>query len=204
MKILRIVITALALMFCALLFWLFANRLLFYRATVLELPIQFEPGFSLTHEFSVDIERTYWVAIRYNEIFRSTVEIPSPLDEFAAEFEVRSKNKVVAKGSTTSLPDGRWGGPAPWATARDHVTRYLGSFEAQPRTAYSLSLQITNAQPRLTSKAARAIVTIDWRFDEFRGLRESLLVWTGVGIGIATLLVYSPVLLHWKRERQRG
>jgi hypothetical protein len=176
--------------------WLSARHLLFYRQTVLKVPIRFEPDFSFNRKFTVDVPLTYWVAVEYDDIFRTSVEVPVPRDEFTAEFEVTSRDKVIVKGSTTSLPD--WSGP--WANTGKSLIRYLGSFEAKPRTAYSVSLRITSAQPKLISKGATAIVTIDWRFDEFRQLRETLLILIGAGIGTALLLLYVPIVLHWIRK----
>jgi hypothetical protein len=86
MKILRFCIIVLGLIFAAGILWLYAHHLLFYRQTVLEAPIRFEEGFSLNREFTVDTPQSYWVAIQYDEIFRSTVEVPTPRDEFTAEF----------------------------------------------------------------------------------------------------------------------
>lgn len=200
MTVLRVIVTSLALVFCLLLLLLAANHLLFYRATVVKIPIQFRPGFSVSREFWVDIPRTYWVAIQYNRIFRSSVETPTPVDEFTAEYEVRSKDMVIAKGSTASLPD--WSGP--WANTGKGLIRYLGSFEAKPHLMYSVLLQITSAQPRLISNDAVAVVAIDSGIDEFRQLRESLLTGIGAVLSGALLFVYVPVVLRRLRRESRN
>lgn len=196
-KVIKALLITVLLLFCALLLWLYALHLLFYRRTVLETPICFDPGFSLTREFTVDIPVKYWVAIQYDDIFRSTVEVPVPRDEFTAEFEVTSQNKLIAKGSTATYPD--WSGP--WASNRDHVTRYLNSFDAERGKIYQVSLRITSAQPRLVPKNPKAMVVVDWGFDEFRKLRESLLVYVGAGIGIAVFL-YGCFALRSRLSRE--
>lgn len=124
----RILVYALALLFFAALLWLHGQHLLFYRRTVLEAPIRFEEGFSFTRQFTIDTSTLYWVAIRYDEIFRNTVEMPVPRDEFTAEFEITSQDRVIAKGGTASAPDWSGGGPAPWSSNKNQVTRYLDSF----------------------------------------------------------------------------
>jgi hypothetical protein len=158
MRIFRACLIVLVLLFAASLLWLQFHHLLFYRRTVLDAPIRFEEGFSLKRQFTVDTPLTYWVAVQYDEIFRSTVEVPVPQDEFTAEFEVTSRDQVIAKGSTASyLPDWKNGGPAPWASKRDQVTRYLDSFHAERGDMYSVSLHITRLMPGLIGKKSPII-----------------------------------------------
>lgn len=189
MRIFRVFLIVLVFLFAAGLVWLQFNHVLFYRRAVLDVPIRFEEGFSLNREFTVDTSQTYWVAIQYDEVFRITIEVPVPQDEFAAKFEVISKDQVIAKGSTASyLPDWKNGGPAPWASNRNQITRYLDSFHAERGKKYSLSLQITQLLPRLVGKNPRAMVFLDGRFDEFYQLREILLISVGAVIGILILI----------------
>jgi hypothetical protein len=196
-KWLGVSIIILTLLYVACLGWLYAHHLLFYRRLVLELPIRFEEGFSFKRQFTVDMPGTYWVAIEYDEIFRSTPEVQLPHDEFTTDFEITSKDKLIAKGSTATHPD--WSGP--WANTGNRLIRYLGSFDAQPREVYQLSLRITAALPRLLPKRAKAIVEIDAGFDEFRSLRESLLLAVGVVIAIVILLYTWSMLRSRRKER---
>lgn len=177
---------------------LYAQHLLFYRRVIFEVPIRFEEGFSFKRRFTVDAPVTYWVGIQYDEVFRSTPELQLPRDEFAAEFEVTSQNKSVVKGSTASIP--AWSGP--WANTGNRLIRYLGSFNARPGEMYELSLRITGASPRLLSKAPKALVEIDWSFDQSRPLRESLLLWIGLLIAIL-MFAYAWSVLHSHRKKGR-
>jgi hypothetical protein len=187
MKILRFCIIVLVLIFTAGVLWLYLHHL-FYRRTVLKVPIRFEEGFSFKRQFTVDTPVTYWVAIQYDDIFRSSMEIPVPRDELTAEFEVTSRDRLIAKGGTASAPDWSGGGPAPWSSNKDHVTRYLDSFSAEPGKPYQVSLRITSVRPRLVSKKPNAMIVVDWHFDEFRYLRNSLLFCGGAAISILILL----------------
>jgi hypothetical protein len=178
--------------------WFYAHRLIFYRITVLEVPVRFEKGFSLNREFTVDIPADYWVAIQYEEIFRSTVEIPVPRDEFAAESEVASQDKVIAKGGTAR------GGPAPWASNRNQVTRYLNSFHAEPGKRYSVSVHITDLLPGLVGKNPKALVEIEPGFTLFYDLRKSLFIYAAAGIGIVVILLCVYIMLRARRTRRIG
>jgi|HubBroStandDraft_4_1064222.scaffolds.fasta_scaffold54218_2 hypothetical protein len=195
MKILRFCIIVLVLIFTAGVLWLFSCHLLFYQETVLKVPIRFEEGFSVRSDFTIDLPQIYWVAIQYDETFQTTREAPIPRDEFTAEFEVKSKEQVIAKGSTANHPD--WSGP--WLTNRDKVTRYLESFQAERGKKYSLSLKITRLLPGLVGKNPQALVVIDWKFDEFRQLREFLLI--GLGIIIGILFLIERLLTRRKRSK---
>src|ERR1700680_2649614 len=99
MKILRFCIIVLVLIFTAGVLWLFSCHLLFYRETVLQVPIRFEEGFSVRSDFTIDLPQTYWVAIQYDENVHITWESSTPPDELTAEFEVKSKEQVIGKGS---------------------------------------------------------------------------------------------------------
>lgn len=173
-----------AVLYSGLLLWLFSCHLLFYRETVLQVPIRFEEGFSVRSDFTIDLPQTYWVAIQYDENFHITRETSIPHDEFTAEFEVKSKEQVIGKGSTANHPD--WSGP--WLMNRDRVTRYLESFQAERGKKYSLSLEIKRLLPGLVGKNPQALVVVDWKYDEFRPLREFLLIGLGIIIGIVFLI----------------
>ena len=179
--------------------WIYAHRFIFYRQTVLEVPIRLEQGFSLNREFRVDMPANYWVGIRYDEVFRSTVKVPVPQDEFTAESEVRLRDKVIANGGTMSLPG--WTGP--WASNRDQVTRYLTSFRAKPGNRYSVLLRITGLLPGLVGKNPKALVEVDPRLTLFHDFRKSLFIYASVAIGIVILLYGSFVLRsRWRSTRQ--
>jgi hypothetical protein len=194
MKILRFCIIVLVLIFTAGVLWLYTHHLLFYRETVLKVPIRFEEGFSVRSDFTIDLPQTYWVAIQYDENFHITRETSIPHDEFTAEFEVKSKEQVIGKGSMANHPD--WSGP--WLLNRDRVTRYLESFQAERGKKYSLSLEIKRLLPGLVGKNPQALVVIDWKFDEFRPLREFLLI--GLGIIIGILFLIERLLTRRKRS----
>ena len=136
--------------------WSYAHTSPASEPTVLDVPILFEPGFSITREFTVERSETYWVTIRYERRFRSTVHAPIPHDQFTAEYMIKSGELVVAKGGTAALPDSR----APWAVSRDHVTRYLGAFLATPGRKYSITLRIMNLPPGVIAKSPRLLVEI--------------------------------------------
>jgi len=199
----KALIVILLLLFGTGVVWFYAHRFIFYRLTVLEVPIRFEQGFSLNHEFTVDIPANYWVAIQYDEIFRSTVKVPVPQDEFTAEFEVTSKDQLIAKGGTASFPDWSGGGPAPWASNRDHVTRYLNSFHAEPANRYLVSLHITGLLPRLVGKNPKALVEIEPRFTLFYDLRKSLFTYAATGIGLVVALTYGYITLRSRRAARK-
>lgn len=167
------------------LLWHFAHEFIFYRLTVLEVPIRFEEGLSIDHEFTVDIPATYWVAIQYDEVFRSTIETPMPEDEFTAESEVRLRGRVIAKGGTATLP----AETGPWRSNRDQVARYLSSFHAEPGEKYSLSLRITRLFPGSVGKDPQALVEIEPRFTPFYDLRKFVFVCLIAAIGIVVLSV---------------
>jgi hypothetical protein len=189
MKRSRVFLSTVGFLFGAVLLWHYAHRFIFYRLTVLEAPIRFEQGFSRNSEFTVDMAANYEVAIQYDEIFRSTVDIPTPRDEFTVEFKVRSKEKLIMEGSTASFGDWSGGGPVPWASNRDQVTRYLSSFHAEPGQKYSISLRITSLLPNLVGKNPRGLVVIEPRYKLFYSLRKSLFICTIAGISIGVLLL---------------
>jgi hypothetical protein len=180
--------------------WHYARRFVFYRLTVLEVPIRFEKGFSLNHQFTVDTPANYWVGIQYNEMFRITVATPIPQDEFTAESEVSLQNKVIAKGGTSSLPS--WSGP--WASNRDHITRYLNSFHAEPGKRYLVSLRITGLLPGLVGKDPKALVEIEPRFTLFYRLRKLLFVCLVAAIGTIALSISAGFLLGLRRRKANG
>ncbi len=200
-KWLGVSIIILTLLYVACLAWLYAHHLLFYRRLVLEVPIRFEEGFSLKRQFTVDTPGTYWVAIEYDEILRISLEDPLPPDQFKAEFEVTSRDQLIAKGGTASAPDWSGGGPAPFSINKDHLTRYLDSFNAEPGKPYQVSLRITNARPTLVSKKPYAMIQVDGLFDGLYPLRTFLLLAVGVVIAIVILL-YSWSMLHSRRDRE--
>jgi hypothetical protein len=167
---------------------------------VLAVPIRFEDGFSFKEQFTVDTPRRYWVAVQYDEVFRSTIEVPTPRDEFTAEVEVTSQNNMITKGSTATYPD-RTGS---WASGRDDVTRYLGAFDGRPGEVYQLLLRVTGAQPRLVPKKANAIIEVERSFDEFRPLRTFLLVAVGIVIAIAIFFCTWSTFRSWRTSDRWG
>jgi hypothetical protein len=176
----------------------YAHRYVFYRLTVLQVPIRFEPGFSLNREFTVDAPANYWVGIQYDEIFRSTVQIPVPQDKFTADCEIRLRDKVITKGGTRSLPS--WTGP--WASNRDQVTRYLASFPAKSGEKYSVSVQISDLLPGLVVKNPKVLVEIEPRFTPFYNLRKLLFICVAAVIGIVALIVSAQITLRSRRLRR--
>jgi hypothetical protein len=190
-KLLGTLIIIVTLLYLACVGWLYAHHFLFYRRIALREPIRLEEAFSLQRQFTVDTPTLYWVAIQYDEVFRSTAKLPTPRDEFAAEFEVTTKDQLVAKGGSASAGDWSGGGPAPWTISRDHVIRYLDSFQAEPGKRYQLSLRVTSAQPKLVSKKSYALVEVDGLFDTLYPLRTALLLAVGVVIAIAIFIYTS-------------
>jgi hypothetical protein len=199
-KLLGASVILLTLLYVACVGWLHAHHLLFYRRIALEEPVRLEQGFSLRRQFTVDVRTLHWVAIQYDEVFRSTAEFPTPRDEFTAEFEVASNDKLIAKGGTASAGDWSGGGPAPWRISRDHVIRYLDSFQAEPGKLYQVSLRVTSAQSRLVSKKSYALIEVDGLFDTRYPVRTALLSAIGVVIGIAIFVCAWSML----RARRRA
>ena len=191
---LLIVIT---LLYLASLAWLY--RYIFYRQIILEFPLRFEQGFFIDHEFTVDIPANYQIGIRYDEVFRSTPANPLPKDEFTAESKVALGDSLIANGSTTTFPG--WTGP--WVTDREHVTRYLSSFHAEPGKKYSVSLRITRLLPSLVGRNPKLLVSIEPRFTTFYDLRKSVFLYIGGGVAIV-LLVASACAVSRLRCKHNG
>ena len=179
--------------------WHYTHRFIFYRQTVLEVPIRFEQGFVLNQEFTVDMPANYYAAIKYDEIFRSTVRDPVPQDAFAAEFEIHSRDGVIAKGGTESFPEKG----APWAINRDQITRYLNGFHAEPGTRYSISLRITRLRPGTIGKNPQALVVIEPKFTLFYDLRKSTFIYASTGLGTIALGVCAYAALRWRKSMRR-
>lgn len=196
-------IILLTLLYLACVGWVYAHHLLFYRRIALEEPIRLEGGFSLKRQFTVDTPTLYWVAVQYDEVFRSTAEVPTPRDEFTAEFEVTSGDQVIAKGGSVSAGDWSGGGPAPWTISRDHVIRYLDSFQAVPGKLYQVLLRVTSAQPKLISKKSYALVEVDGLFDTLYPLRTFLLLAVGVVIAIAIFFCTWSTFRSWRKSDRR-
>ena len=114
----------------------------FERRTVLEVPVQFEPGFSFTRRFTVDVPHRYEVILAFNKHTEIKATGPEP-DEFGAEFVIRSGGEIVIEGTNES--DFR----RPALLRRDYTARYLAVFAAQPGREYELFFRMTRAAPTL-------------------------------------------------------
>jgi hypothetical protein len=172
MRLASAAILLLAALFFSYVGWLYAHHELFYRRTVVEAALRFEPGFSIRKTFTVDTAAKYEVGIRYDEVFRSTAEAPLPHDEFTAHCDVHTDGDIVASADTETLP--AWRGP--WVTNRDQVTRIITSFQGHSGRAYILALQITSVANGLDGKNPTAIVTIEPRLTVGYELRRCLVI----------------------------
>jgi hypothetical protein len=175
-------IIILTLLYVGYVTWLYAHHL-FYRRTVLEVPIRFEGGFSLVRRFSVGPATKYWVAVKYNKAFQMTVTNPTPPAEFTAKFDILSRGDTVARGGTDSFPE--W--QRPWLISRDDVICFLAPFDADAGKSYDLSLRVTNALPSIISTEPEALVFVDPHFDMGYSVRNVFVTCVGIAVIVIDL-----------------
>jgi hypothetical protein len=185
----------LTVLYVAYVTWLYAHHL-FYPRTVLEVPIRFERGFSLTRHFSVGPAAKYWVGIKYNKVFQMTVTNPTPPAEFTAEFDILSGGSVVARGGTDSFRD--W--DRPWLITRDYVICFLAAFDADAGKSYDLSLRVTKALPSIIAAGPEAVVFVDPHFDMGYLLRKVCVI----SVGAAIVVIGFICGLSGKAEKENG
>ncbi len=176
-----------------------------YRQTVLEAPLRFEKGYSITKSFTVDLADNYWLTIRgikYPADYQFTLTEPTPPDQFSAYFRVTSEGKTMAEGDNSSNPR------RPASLSKDEFARFIGDFHAEPNRTYELSLRINDAAPGILSRDAKVAVYLDFHVREGANYLAALLRFAGIGSGLVGLLLASPLwyflIQRLLRRRQSG
>lgn len=122
-----------------------------HRRNVLEAPVAFVSGYSVSREFTVDMQSEYWLAIRLPGTFRSEPVNAVPADSFSAEFTIRTNTGVVAEGTNATEPRAA-------IVTGDSTTRILTRFRASPGIRYSLTFRLIRAgSEQMRSKPALLI-----------------------------------------------
>jgi hypothetical protein len=112
--------------------------------TPLEIPIRFEDGFSLTHEFTTHRAKRYELVVAFHTTTPIKPTGPEP-DEFTTEFRISSDGAIVAEGTNDSNPR------HPTFLSRDYTARQFAVFAAQPGQTFQLSFHVVHAAPTLSS-----------------------------------------------------
>ena len=121
------------------------------RKPVLEKPIRFEEGFSLTASFSVAYAHYYWV-----EVVCPRTNGPQVLNkELPVKFTITCDGQVVAEGDSP--------GEKSWSGSAAEDTRIIANFKGEPGKRYDLSFRTTGALPALDAINPRVrISSLDW------------------------------------------
>ena len=129
------------------------------RKPVLEKPIRFEEGFSLTATFSVPYEHNYWVEVVCPRAASSSSQSEEVLDSLSAQlpvkFTITCDGVTVAKGDSTKKDDG--------ANSASEDTRIMAGFQGEPGKHYELSFHTVGANPALNAtKPSLRISSLSW------------------------------------------
>jgi len=112
--------------------------------TPLQIPIQFEHGFSVTHEFTTHRAKRYELIVAFQKETPIKPTGPDP-DEFTVEFRLSSGGATVIEGTNDSNPR------RPALLRRDYTARYLAVFPGQPGQTFQLFFHVVHAAPALVS-----------------------------------------------------
>jgi hypothetical protein len=177
--------------------WFFGWRILNpYRWQVFKAPIRLEKGLSSTGHFTVDVPAKYYLGIGYyKRMTWINPSLPTPADDFSAEFTISSGGSVVAQGSTTNDRHAT-------AASLFYTIRYLEPFDAEPGRTYDFSFRITDALPALTSTKPTLTITIDPLVSEGVAIRGTLVTNLGVGLILVGLLIIVLQLSGLTREKK--
>jgi len=165
-----------------------------HRWIVLQEPITFEKGFSLSHAFTMDLAANYWIEVECRKTIPfETLE--KTLDkELAAEFIVTDALGPVASGESS-----RWNA----AGFTDYsISRRLGGFEGAPNHSYTLSLHISASLPGLASTHPVVKIVIDTLPYKHAYLTSTLFAILGIVLSvIASVCLLSILIQTWFRYR---
>jgi hypothetical protein len=112
--------------------------------TPLNIPIRFEHGFSVTHQFTTHRAKKYELVVAFHKDTPIKLTGPEP-DEFAAQFRITSDGATVVEGTNDSNPR------RPALLRRDYTARQLAVFPGQPERTFQLSFRVERAEPSLSS-----------------------------------------------------
>lgn len=133
----------------------------FGRSTVLESPIRFKDGFSFTNDFTVGKATKYDLALRFRK--HTELRPGPPPDDFTVEFKITDGTSIIAQGNNDTFYQRyeSWHPRHPALLQRDYTTRFLCTFDAEPRKLYHLFLLVVRATPALASTSPVVIVTLN-------------------------------------------
>ena len=118
----------------------------------LEIPIRFEDGSSLTHQFTTHREKRYELIVAFHK--QASIEPAGrPPDEFSVEFRIIADGVVVAEGNNDSNDR------HPAFLSRDCTARPLAVFPGQPGKLFQLWFRVVRAAPSLSSTKPVVMVT---------------------------------------------
>ena len=100
--------------------------------TPLDIPIRFEDGFSLTHDFTTHRAKRYELIVAFHKTTTIKPTGPEP-DEFTTDFRISSGGATVVEGTNDSDPR------RPAFLSRDYTARQLAVFPGQPGQRFQLS-----------------------------------------------------------------
>ena len=112
--------------------------------TPLDIPIRFEDGFSVTHEFTTRRAKRYELIVAFHKHtwIKTTGQEP---DEFAVEFRITSNGATIVEGTNDS------NARRPASLSANYTARYLAVFPAQPQQTFQLSFRVVHAAAGLSS-----------------------------------------------------
>jgi hypothetical protein len=124
-----------------------------YRLIVLDQPIRLEDGFSISHPFTVDVAAKYWVEVECRKTVPFDTLNQTLSKKLVAEYAITSGTERIAFGGTPKAPG--------MGYTNDHISCYLGTFDATPGVPYNLELHITADLPELASTGPAVKVSVD-------------------------------------------